>query len=651
MEPKEAATLQLGKYLLFRKIAQGIISELYLAKMAGPQQSDQLFAVRKILQRLSGERDVIKTFLEEAKSASFLKHENIARVYDFGQEKNSVFMGMEYVAGKDLGEFLSRSREKNLPLALEDALYIAGQICSALEYAHTLTDANGTPLNIVHRDVSPKNILITTQGAVKILDFGLVRAADRSPVTRHEMMKAKVAYMSPEQALREKIDRRTDMFSMGILLYEMVTGKRMYSGETMQVMARVRKAEFEPAQNAVSGLPDSVYALIEKTLRKEKEQRFASCGEMAAVIEACLSELPSWPGPYTLREYMVGLFGEETGCAIEPEPLRLTAPAKKAPEKPPTKEALPEAERESPLIEALRKTAEPQENPKPNPIAETRPCSPPPEPPAPEPQTPQDFDAPSTAAPALALEPTETPELDGDMHTVQEILTSARSAAGANPRKGRRSKIHYVAGTVILLAAIAGGWAFWPKPESNATGNGSTKSDTPAETERAAQAVRNADKENAQAAEARALREKARGMIENDPKQANALLLKSLQLEPDSLQGHFHLGLTYAALQKRDKAIEAYKKAISIDPRFADAYFNLGYIYATGRDYASAERMYSEVVKLAPPYLDEALFNLALVQEKTGNRGEGIENLNRAVRINPKNEAALKLLNRMRGES
>jgi len=196
MIPTEAVPLNaevkpggFGKYLLLEKIGEGVMAQLHRATTTDVHGAEKILAIKRILPHLSGERDLAKAFLDEAKLTALLNHENIVRIYDSGQVKSSYFIAMEYLSGKDLKQIFDESREKGLPFGFEDALFITSQICSGLDYAHKLTDSQGEPLHILHRDISPQNILITHEGRVKIVDFGIVRAASKCTVTKHEMLK------------------------------------------------------------------------------------------------------------------------------------------------------------------------------------------------------------------------------------------------------------------------------------------------------------------------------------------------------------------------------------------------------------------------------------------------------------------------------
>jgi len=567
-----------GKYLLLERIAVGGMAQLYRAKITGAEGFERLIAIKMIHPHLSEDKDLVNAFIDEAKLAALLNHQNIVQIYDFGLMENSYFIAMEYLLGKDLRYIVHKSQKEGMPLTLEYALYITSRICSGLDYAHHLTDSKGEPLHIIHRDISPQNILITYEGEVKIVDFGIAKAASLNTATPDGIIKGKASYMSPEQASGQKIDFRSDIFSTGIILYELVTQKRMFTGDTWSILAKAREGKFEPPEAVMGGLPPKVYEILRKALAKEVDHRYPSCGEMLAEIEACLGELNWRPSARGLADYMKKLFEEE----MEEESKR--------------------AGRE---------------------------------------------------AGATVADQEET--LGKDWEAVEEILEKAKATAedSSPPKKNR--KIFYVA-VPVILALIGMVWAFGskekpvsaPKEEASRPSFSESSDEKIKGKEAKAERIPKSEKRRA---EARALQEKAAGLVEKNPQKAKSLLLKAIELDPKNVQVLFQLGLTYAALQESPQAIRAYQKAIEIDPEFPDAYFNLGYLWAMNKDYPKAEEMYSQVVKLAPPYLDEALFNLGLVQEKQGKRKQGIENIERALKVNPKNEMAKKLLGKLKENS
>jgi serine/threonine protein kinase len=220
--------IRFGKYLILDKIATGGMAELFRAKITSVEGFEKLVAIKKILPNLTQDSNLVTMFIDEAKLAAMLTHQNIVQIYDLGSMEGAYFIAMEYIHGKDLRVLSNKSKEKELPLPLGYALYITSRICSGLDYSHNLKDFQGNPLKLIHRDISPQNILVTYEGEVKIVDFGIAKAARKSVDTREGLIKGKVAYMSPEQAAGKTIDHRSDIFSAGILLYEMITGVRMF---------------------------------------------------------------------------------------------------------------------------------------------------------------------------------------------------------------------------------------------------------------------------------------------------------------------------------------------------------------------------------------------------------------------------------------
>ena len=300
-----------GKYWLTDRIAVGGMAELYRGKISGDEGFEKAVAVKKILPHLAAEQDAVNYFIDEARLAALLQHPNIAQIYDFGRLEDAYFIAMEYLFGKDLKTVLHLADERNLPLSLENALHITSRICSGLDYAHNMKDLQGDLLNIIHRDVSPQNIFITYDGQVKIIDFGIAKAASRITSTRSGVIKGKVAYMSPEQAEGLEVDHRADIFSVGILLYEMVTGRFMYDGDAMEILSRAREASFTRPERIVRDLPECVVLTLDTALAKDTRTRYTSCGEMLSDLEDCIYHLNFRPSDQKLAQYMKALFEDE----------------------------------------------------------------------------------------------------------------------------------------------------------------------------------------------------------------------------------------------------------------------------------------------------------------------------------------------------
>jgi len=276
---------QLGNtYVLLDLIGIGGMAEVYKAKLVGRQGFEKQIVIKKLLAQVAGDREVIDNFITEAKLAALLQHENIAYIYDFGELEGSFFIAMEYLFGKDLFTISRRSAETNTPLSPHQSLTIAAKICEGMDYAHNLKDFQQRPLKIIHRDLTPHNIFITYDGKVKIIDFGVAKAELSDNRTQIGMVKGKISYMSPEQLAEQEIDNRSDIFSIGILLYEMLSGQRMYQGDTAALIKKCINADFTPLQEIVTGLPEDLYSILGKALTKEKEKRYQSCAEMAQIL-------------------------------------------------------------------------------------------------------------------------------------------------------------------------------------------------------------------------------------------------------------------------------------------------------------------------------------------------------------------------------
>jgi serine/threonine protein kinase len=327
------APSKFGKYWLTDQIAVGGMAELYRGKISGDEGFEKAVAVKKILPHLAVEQEAVSYFIDEARLAALLQHPNIVQIYDFGRLEDTYFLAMEYLFGKDLKSILSAAEARNLPLSLENSLHIISRICAGLDYAHNMKDLQGNLLNIIHRDVSPQNIFITYDGQVKIIDFGIAKAASRITSTRSGVIKGKVAYMSPEQAEGMEVDHRADIFSAGILLYEMVTGRFMYDGDAMEILSQAREARFVRPERIVRDLPECLVMVLDLALAKDCDNRYSSCGEMLSDLEDCVYTLNFRPSDQKLAQYMKILFEKEyrTEEALKTRALRSVVP----PEEPP----------------------------------------------------------------------------------------------------------------------------------------------------------------------------------------------------------------------------------------------------------------------------------------------------------------------------
>jgi serine/threonine protein kinase len=236
-----------GKYYLLERINVGGMAEVFKAKATGVEGFERLVAVKRILPSIAEDEEFITMFLDEAKIAVQLTHANIAQIFDLDRVEGSYFIALEYVHGKDMRAIFNRTRQRGELLPIPMSCYAIMKLCEGLDYAHNKHDGTGTFLNLVHRDVSPQNILISYEGEVKIIDFGIAKAVGKSGRTQAGILKGKFGYMSPEQVLGMEIDRRSDVFGVGICLYELLTGERLFVAESdFATLERVRNVDIMP---------------------------------------------------------------------------------------------------------------------------------------------------------------------------------------------------------------------------------------------------------------------------------------------------------------------------------------------------------------------------------------------------------------------
>jgi len=301
-----------GSYLLLKKIATGGMAELYKARKSGEKGFEKLLAIKMILPHLASNEEFASMFIDEAKVAALLNHQNIVQIYDLGRIEDSYCIVMEYVRGKDLKNVLQRGNKAGCPLTPELACTITSSALSGLSYAHRKKD-RGRDLNIVHRDVSPQNVIVSYEGEVKIVDFGIAKAATQSRDTQVGVLKGKISYMSPEQARGKPIDQRSDVFSMGIVLYEMLTGKKLFQGDTdLNTLEKVWAAKVEPLPTELNkDIPRGLEEILLKSLEKEPDARFQTAAGMEEALQDFMRAAGYSSGGYALSQYMHRLFAKD----------------------------------------------------------------------------------------------------------------------------------------------------------------------------------------------------------------------------------------------------------------------------------------------------------------------------------------------------
>lgn len=266
---------RIGPYLIHHKVAQGGMAELFVADYVREDGFRRKVAIKRILPHLAGNSEFIKMFTREARLAALLQHPNIVQIFDYGKIDNAYFIAMEYIDGKNLKEILT-ALGNGLPIEL--TVFIISNICKGLDYSHSRRDDDtGQPLEIIHRDISPQNMLISCEGEVKISDFGISKAISEPSLTVAGVIKGKLAYLSPEQSLGEPVDRRTDIYALGLVLYETISGKKVYAFDTdVEAIRAIPTLEIEPLMHVRAEVPKELNDIVMKCLAKKKEDRYQS---------------------------------------------------------------------------------------------------------------------------------------------------------------------------------------------------------------------------------------------------------------------------------------------------------------------------------------------------------------------------------------
>jgi serine/threonine protein kinase/Flp pilus assembly protein TadD len=570
-----------GKYELLRKIGAGGMAEVFKAKLTGEHGFEKLVAIKRILPHLSHDPDFLSMFMEEARLAALLSHQNIVQIYDFGNVDGTYFICMEYLRGNNLRTLLQKAGAGR-PLPLPCSLTIASRICAGIEYAHNLKDMSGTPLGIIHCDINPQNILITHLGETKILDFGIARIAAGETAGQNGILQGKVRYMSPEQACCRAVDRRSDIYSIGVLLYEMVTGEQAFRGEIREAFKRVRRGEFPPPEQLAPGLPDDICDILHTAMAKEPDERFQSCAAMYARLDRCL----------------MSRFGRQSAEDVARHlrrHLRRDAAQEPRPQK-----------RHETLMSFLNRVRTGR--------AESTPT-----------------------------------------RKIEEADPQPRRGVSRGEKGRARGGWAFAAVALLSLALFAlvllspGRSIQQPQDDRVEEALSAVEAGAYGRALLLFERLLTQDPEllgELAAPYARALLQEGMRLARSDQRLGSRLIWRSIELDPANAQAHFELGKLQTKLHEVPAAIESYRKALELDSSSPKTFFNLGFLYAKTADYERAEEMYRRAVDLAPPYLDEAYFNLAMVQRSQGKTQESIRSLKQAVAANPANRLAAEYLER-----
>ena len=302
---------QQQRYRVIERLASGGMAEVFIAESAGIEGFKKRVAIKRVLPHLSEKKAFIAMFLDEARLSAHLSHSCVAQVFDIGVGDNAYFIVMEYVDGADLKGVIEYLRKMGKPFPMEAAVFIASKMCEGLSYAHELTNVEGEPLHVVHRDMSPPNVLITKYGEVKIVDFGLAKATSQLQKSESGIIKGKFSYLSPEAAHGKEVDARTDVFAVGIILWEMLSGRRLFYGDTdFATVKQVQQAQVPSIGQINKDVPIDLERIIARSLAREPEKRYQTARDLGRDLISFLYKNGKAVSPYDISELVRGTMSQ-----------------------------------------------------------------------------------------------------------------------------------------------------------------------------------------------------------------------------------------------------------------------------------------------------------------------------------------------------
>ncbi len=316
MNEQDDLPARIDRYEPLKRLAVGGMAEIFLAKQSGLEGFEKVVVLKRILPHLASDEEFVSMFLDEARIAAKLSHPNVVQIYDLGKADNTYYIAMEYVSGRNVQHLINKQQQLGGHLPVEHVARIMAGVCDGLFYAHGRKDYDGKPLNIVHRDISPQNILVSFAGGVKVVDFGIAKASTQLAQTRAGVLKGKYAYMSPEQVRGAKVDHRSDIFALGLVMYEMLTGMRAFERDNSlkTLKAIVQEKPLNPREMNPD-IPMEVVKLLSKALEKNPDRRYKSAQEMQLAIEDWLEQSPKKSNNVRLSRFLYDLFDDELNSA------------------------------------------------------------------------------------------------------------------------------------------------------------------------------------------------------------------------------------------------------------------------------------------------------------------------------------------------
>ena len=566
-----------GFYYLTKKIATGGMAELFRARRkVGLEGFEKILAIKRILPHLSNNRDFVAMFADEAKIAAQLSHQNIVQIFDFGRLDETYFIAMEFVLGSNLRGIMEKTAQLDTRLSVNDCIFIITKAAIGLDYAHRKRNLQNHPLNIIHRDISPQNILVSYEGEVKLTDFGIAKAALTTSITKTGVLKGKVSYMSPEQARGEGIDRRSDIFSLGAVFYELLTYRKLFEGESeLQILERLKDPHIEPPSRLNPDIPMELDRIVLKALATRPQDRYHSAEEMFTQCEAFLASRDDFASTYGFRNFLRIIFRDE----IEGEEREI---------------------REE--FDRVRSFEINQE--KTHSVAD-RSCSP-------------AYHEHSLPRRGLGL----FWRLKHMTIVTGVLILGFFLFLAFMPTPSQTNKKVPTADDRVRYALFCFGQARFERAIDEF---GKAFKMEPSYANRYRKQL------------ARVFLERGKANIPQKMDMAIRDFEAARRLDPGNHETYFHLGQAFMKCGKYDKALNQYEQSIAIMAENPDAHFNLGYIFLARKEYASAAREFEDVVKLKPPYLGDAYVNLGIARYNAGHLKEALMAFKKALELTPNN--------------
>jgi serine/threonine protein kinase len=309
---------QFGNYEIVSRLGVGGMAEVFEARTVGMDGFTKMVAIKRLTPAMADDDTRARALVDEARIAAQFHHENIVEIFDLGKKDDQYYIVMDLVRGRDLRQLLRRVATRGQTLSYDIVVFIVGQVCQALDYVHRLKAPNGRELGIVHRDVSPHNVMLSFEGAVKLTDFGIALASGRSVSTEAGVLKGKFCYMSPEQVRGDAVDHRADVFSLGILLWEMLTGKQLFAeDDSFATLTRIRGADVPSPRTLAPKIPKALEAITMRALSRRPEARFHWAGELGKTLDSFAAAKGLSPNREALANLMQELFADELAASAE----------------------------------------------------------------------------------------------------------------------------------------------------------------------------------------------------------------------------------------------------------------------------------------------------------------------------------------------